>query len=72
MRAKQKLSIKVKAKISLHRLGKEYITPKRGKIQRRWVKGAMQSGKVKYFSFSVFYNKTESYKKRRNNIITTK
>ena len=32
----------------------------------------MQSRKIKDFSFAIFHDKTESHKKKQNNVITTK
>ena len=41
-------------------------------VVRLRVKDFMWSRKIKHFSFSVFHYKSESYKKRRNYIVTTK
>ena len=69
---KQKFSIEDEPQIFPSIFGIKHRTTYGWKIEGRGIERPMQSGKVEDFSFGVFYYKSKPWKKRWNNIVTTK
>jgi len=64
--------IKEEAKITPDIVGIEDGASKWSKIQRKRVKISSEPGKVKHFSFTVFYDKTKLGEKSKDNVVATK